>query len=91
MPSERVSLLVGTDPNDPSTFRVIDSNEAYDVMSDGQGNNGRPWEADFQVEESGTYYMAVRGYTTREDNASALFVYGRQHSPCRGDRTHYHP
>ena len=74
--AERVSLLVGTDPNDPSTFRVIDSNEAYDVMSDGQGNNGRPWEADFQVEESGTYYMAVRGYTTREDNASALFVYG---------------
>ena len=73
---ERVSLLVGTDPNDPSTFRVIDSNEAYDVMSDGQGNNGRPWEADFQVSETGTYYMAVRGYTTREDNASGLFVYG---------------
>ena len=73
---ERVSLLVGTNPNDPSTFRVLDSNEAYDVMSDGQGNNGRPWEADFQVSEAGTYYMAVRGYTTREDNASGLFVYG---------------
>ncbi len=67
---ERVSLLVGTDPNDPSTFTVLDSNEAYDV-------NGTlaDWEVDFQMPESGTYYFAVRVYTHREDNASGVFVY----------------
>ena len=73
---ERVSLLVGTNPADVSTFRAIATNEEYDVMADGQGNGGRPWEADFQVEQDGTYYMAVRGFTKRDDNASGLFVYG---------------
>ena len=67
---ERVSLMIGTDPTDVSTFQVLDSNEAYDV-------NGTlaDWEADFQVEEAGTYYFAVRVYTHREDNASGIFVY----------------
>ena len=67
---ERVSLMIGTDPNDVSTFTVLDSNEAYDV-------NGTlaDWEADFLVEETGTYYFAVRVYTHREDNASGIFVY----------------
>ena len=67
---ERVSLMIGTDPNDPTTFTVLDSNEAYDV-------NGTlaDWEVDFQVEQSGTYYFAVRVYTHREDNASGVFVY----------------
>ena len=66
---ERVSLLVGTDPTDVSTFQVLDANEAYDV-------NGTltDWEVDFQVEETGTYYFAVRVYTHREDNASGIFV-----------------
>lgn len=66
---ERVALMVGTDPNDVSTFRVLDSNEAYDV-------NGTltDWEVDFQLEESGTYYFAVHAYTLRADNASGLFV-----------------
>ena len=66
---ERVSLLVGTDPTDVSTFRVLDANEAYDV-------NGTltDWEVDFQVEETGTYYFAVRVFTHREDNASGIFV-----------------
>ena len=72
---ERVSLLIGTDPKDVSTFRVLDSNEEYDVMGDEKGVVGRDWEADFQVEETGTYYFAVRGFTTREDDASGIFVY----------------
>ena len=67
---ERVSLMVGTDPNDVSTFQVLASDEAYDV--DGTLAD---WEADFQMEESGTYYFAVRVYTHREDNASGIFVY----------------
>ena len=67
---ERVSLLVGTDPTDVSTFQVLDSNEAYDV--DG---NLADWEVDFQMPESGTYYFAVRVYTHKEDNASGIFVY----------------
>ena len=67
---ERVSLMVGTDPNDVSTFQVLDSNEAHDV-------NGTlaDWEVDFQMPESGTYYFAVHVYTHREDNASGIFVY----------------
>lgn len=72
---ERVSLLVGTDPTDVSTFRVLASDEAYDPMSDGGGTEGRPWEADFQVEQSGTYYFAVRGYTKIADDGSGIFVY----------------
>ena len=67
---ERVSLMVGTDPNDVSTFQVLDSNEAYDV--DG---NLADWEVDFQMPETGTYYFAVRVYTMKEDNASGIFVY----------------
>ncbi len=67
---ERVSLLVGTDPTDISTFQVLDSNEAYDV-----GGTTTPWEVDFQMPESGTYYFAVRVYTLKEDNASGIFVY----------------
>ena len=67
---ERVSLMVGTDPTDISTFRVLDVNEDYDV-------NGTlaDWEVDFQVEETGTYYFAVHVFTHREDNASGIFVY----------------
>ena len=67
---ERVSLMVGTDPTDVSTFQVLDSNEAYDV-------NGTlaDWEVDFQMPEAGTYYFAVHVYTHREDNASGIFVY----------------
>ena len=67
---ERASLLIGTDPTDISTFKVLAEDEAYDV----EGNT-TPWEADFQVEETGTYYFAVRAYTLKEDNASGLFVY----------------
>ena len=67
---ERASLLIGTDPTDVSTFKVLDYNDAYDV-------NGTlaDWEVDFQVEEAGTYYFAVRVYTQKEDNASGIFVY----------------
>jgi len=67
---ERASLLIGTDPTDISTFKVLASDEAYDV-----NGNTTPWEADFQVDETGTYYFAVRAYTLKEDNASGLFVY----------------
>ena len=67
---ERASLLVGTDPTDLSTFQVLDANESYDV-----GGTTTPWEVDFQMPESGTYYFAVRAYTQREDNASGIFVY----------------
>jgi len=67
---ERVSLLVGTDPTDISTFQVLASDEAYDV-----GGTLADWEADFQMPETGTYYFAVRVYTHREDNASGIFVY----------------
>ena len=67
---ERVSLMIGTDPTDVSTFKVLDADEAYDV--DGTLAD---WEVDFQVEETGTYYFAVHAYTHREDNASGLFVY----------------
>ena len=67
---ERVSLMVGTDPNDVSTFQVLDSNDNYDV-----GGTLADWEADFQMDEAGTYYFAVRVYTHREDNASGIFVY----------------
>ena len=67
---ERVSLMVGTDPTDVSTFQVLDSNEAYDV-----GGTLADWEVDFQMEETGTYYFAVRVFTHREDNASGIFVY----------------
>ena len=72
---ERVSLMVGTDPNDVSTFQVLDSNEAYDV-----GGTLADWESDFQMEEAGTYYFAVRVYTHREDNASGIFVYSMNQS-----------
>ena len=67
---ERASLLIGTDPTDVTTFRVLAQDDAYDT-------NGTvtPWEADFQVEETGTYYFAVRAYTQREDNGSSIFVY----------------
>ena len=67
---ERVSLMIGTDPTDVSTFSVLDVNEDYDV-------NGTlaDWEVDFQVEETGTYYFAVHVFTHREDNASGIFVY----------------
>lgn len=71
---ERVSLLVGTDPNDISTFREIAKNDEYDVMADGQGPIGRDWEADFQVESDGVYYMVIQARTLREDNASGIFV-----------------
>ena len=67
---ERVSLMIGTNPNDLTTFKVLDANEAYDV--DG---NLADWEVDFLTEESGTYYFAVRVYTLKEDNASGVFVY----------------
>ena len=67
---ERVSLMIGTDPTDLSTFKTLDVNEAYDV-------NGTlaDWEVDFQTEEAGTYYFAVHVYTLKEDNASGIFVY----------------
>ena len=81
---ERVSLLIGTDPNDVSTFRVLDYNDAYDT----EGKE-TPWEADFLVEETGTYYFAVRAYTMRDDNGSSVFVYsmavnqlGRSNAPA---------
>ncbi|MBQ9556857.1 MAG: choice-of-anchor J domain-containing protein [Muribaculaceae bacterium] len=67
---ERASLLIGTDPTDISTFTVLAQDDAYDV-----GGNLTPWEADFQVEQTGTYYFAVRAYTLKEDNASGIFVY----------------
>ncbi len=67
---ERVSLMIGTDPTDITTFTVLDSDDAYDV--DGTLAD---WEADFQVAESGTYYFAVHVYTAKEDNASGIFVY----------------
>ena len=82
---ERVSLLMGTDPNDLSTFSVLDVNEAYDV-------NGtlEDWEVDFMAPEAGTYYFAVRVFTNREDNASGIFVYsmavdvlGRSNAPAQ--------
>lgn len=65
--TERVALLMGTDPTDLQTFRVMDSNEAYDV-------EGKPtdWEVDFTVEEPDTYYFAVRCYTGRDDQGSSL-------------------
>lgn len=66
---ERVSLMIGTDPTDVSTFQVLDFNEAYDA-----GGKLADWEVDFQVENSGTYYFAVHAYTLREDNASGVFV-----------------
>ena len=66
---ERVSLMIGTDPNDVSTFKVLDFNEAYDVNS-----TLTDWEVDFQAEESGTYYFAIHVYTLRADNASGVFV-----------------
>ena len=66
---ERVSLLVGTDPTDISTFQVLDQNEAYDV-----NGNLSDWEADFLMPETGTYYFAVRVFTLKEDNASGIFV-----------------
>ena len=66
---ERVSLMIGTDPTDVSTFTVLDSNESYDV-----GGTLTDWEVDFLVENTGTYYFAVHAYTLREDNASGLFV-----------------
>ena len=67
---ERVSLMIGTDPTDVSTFQVLAADEEYDV-------NGTlaDWEVDFQVEQTGTYYFAVHVYTHREDNASGIFVY----------------
>lgn len=67
--NERASLLIGTNPNDVSTFKVLASNEAFNT-----GGNLTDWEADFQVEEAGTYYLAVRGFTTREDNGSGITV-----------------
>ena len=67
---ERASLLIGTDPTDISTFKVLAQDDAYDV-----GGTTTPWEADFQVEQTGTYYFAVRAYTLKEDNASGIFVY----------------
>lgn len=67
--NERASLLIGTDPNDVTTFKVLASNEAFNT-----GGNPTDWETDFQVEEAGTYYFAVRGYTTREDNGSGITV-----------------
>ena len=66
---ERVSLLVGTDPTDVTTFQVLDANEAYDV-----NGNLTDWEVDFLMPETGTYYFAVRVYTLKEDNASGIFV-----------------
>ncbi len=66
---ERVSLLVGTDPTDISTFQVLDANDAYDV-----GGTLTDWEVDFLMPETGTYYFAVRVYTLKEDNASGIFV-----------------
>lgn len=73
---ERVSLLMGTDPTDISTFKVLESNDSYDV-----GGTTTPWEVDFLVEEAGTYYFAVRAYTLKEDNASGLFVYSMAVNP----------
>ena len=73
---ERVSLLIGTDPTDVSTFTVLDSNEAYDV-----GGTETPWEVDFLMDEPGTYYFAVRAYTHRDDNASGLFIYSLAVNP----------
>ncbi len=67
---ERASLLVGTDPDDLSTFRVLDRDDAYDT-----GGTATDWEADFQVEETGTYYFAVKAETQRDDNGSSIFVY----------------
>ena len=66
---ERVSLMIGTDPTDVTTFQALATDEDYDV-------NGTltDWEVDFQVEETGTYYFAVHVFTHREDNASGIFV-----------------
>ena len=81
---ERASLLIGTDPTDISTFKVLAEDDAYDV-----GGTTTPWEADFQVEQAGTYYFAVRAYSLKEDNASGIFVYsmavnqlGRNEAPA---------
>ena len=81
---ERASLLIGTDPEDVTTFQVLDFDDEYDTQG-----NATPWEVDFQVPETGTYYFAVRAYTMRDDDGSSIFVYsmavnqlGRNNAPA---------
>lgn len=66
---ERVSLLMGTDPTDVSTFTELARNEAFDT-----GGKLTNWESDFMVDQAGSYYFAVRVFTNRNDNGSGVTV-----------------
>ncbi|MGI6222430.1 MAG: choice-of-anchor J domain-containing protein [Prevotella sp.] len=65
---ERAKVYIGTNPQDLNTFKLYASYDSIEV--DGTLTD---FETDFSVEESGTYYMALR-CTTPKGKGSSLFL-----------------
>lgn len=66
---EHVRLLVGTNPEDRKSFKLLAENDAYDT----QGNYA-DWEADFTPEKDGSYYVAVLDSSNTTENCSGVYV-----------------
>lgn len=66
---EDFEILIGTDPQDLSTFRLIKSEEHFTKIATEFGD----YIVNFLVEETGNYHMAVR-YCTKMDEGGSLMM-----------------
>ena len=67
---EDFEVLVGTDPADLETFRLIKREEGFTEIASEFGD----YTADFLIEASGDYYMALRYCSKKDSNASLMMI-----------------
>ena len=65
---ESFEIYVGTDPNDLSTFRKVAEEDAFELYED-----FGDYSADFNIEESGKYYVALR-YTGDSSKKASMIM-----------------
>ena len=68
---ETFEVLIGTDPTQLSTFRLLQREENYTMIASEFGD----YTTDFLVDDSQTYHMAVRYCSTMDQNASLMMIH----------------
>lgn len=68
---EDFEILIGTDPQDLSTFRLIKREEQFTKIATEFGD----YAVNFLVEETGNYHMAVRYCTKKNEGGSLMMIH----------------
>lgn len=66
---ERFAILMGTSPTDTANMKTIATYDPFDC-----GGVETAISHDIIVDESGTYYFAVKCYSQKADNCSGMFI-----------------